>query len=124
MDDDAILDLDIITKEDRAKDLRARRDIYTLANPDAAANILARHRNPDDTLQDIRVRAHILGKVPNIAPVALSDVAKDRVALLEHHRKEFLAEVERLVLLKVAEDLGIENVDTCVDRIAEDLAPA
>ena len=125
MDDDAALDLAVVAQEDGTVELRIGRDLDAIFGPDAAAEIGAGQLDFDLTLQHIGVGAHVFGEVADIAPVALGDVAVDRVALLQHHGEEILAEVERFVALEIAEDnLGIQHVDAGVDGVAEDFTPA
>ena len=104
VDDDAALDLAVVAQEDRAEELRIRRDLDAILGPDAAAEIGAGQLDIDLPLQHIGVGAHVFGEVADIAPVAFGGEAVDRITLLQHHGEELLAEVEGLVALEVAED--------------------
>ena len=82
MDDDAALDSGVVAEIRRAEDLRVVGDIDALLDPDAAADILARHRAASPAPEDVGVGAHIVGEIADITPVAVGDVAIDRVAIL------------------------------------------
>ena len=100
-------------------------DLDTLFTPDIATYILCRNLHLNPPMQDIRVRSHIFGQVPYIAPVAtVGDISIERVAIFQHEREKFLAEVKGLIFLKVAKNLRVENINTRIDCIAEYLPPA
>ena len=74
--------------------------------------------------QHVAGGAGILLQVADIAPVALGDIAVDRVAVAHQDREEVLAEVEGLRGGSVVEHFRLQHVDAGVDGIAEHLAPA
>src|SRR5262249_1806653 len=118
------LDLAVMAQENGAKDLSVRGNLDAVLGPHAAAQVRTADLYVDATLQHIGIRTHVFGEIANIAPVALANVAKERIALFQHVGEELLAEVKGFVLLEVAEDLGIKDIDAGVNGVAEDLTPA
>ena len=61
--------------------------------------------------------------VADVGPVRVGDEAEQRESFVEHQREQLGREVVRLIRWDQVENLGLENVDPGVDRVAEDLTP-
>ena len=59
----------------------------------------------------------------DVLPVALGDIAVDRLAFLHQLREDVTGPVDRHIGLDVVEDLRLHDVDAGVDGVREDLAP-
>ena len=116
-------DLHAVPQEDRAGDLRGFVDLDIAAREHAGEELAAERRRRQTALEEIRVRARVLGNGPDVGPVAGCDVAVERLTLGEEGREEILAEVERLAGLVALEHARLDHVDAGVDRVGEDLAP-
>src|SRR6266700_382694 len=124
MNNSSTLDLAIMGEVDWSVDLGLFRNFDTLFAPDVISNILASDLCLDFALQDICIGSHVFWQISHITPVAtFSDVAVDGITISQHHGEQFLAEVELLVFLKVRENLGVEDVDTGINGIAEHFTP-
>jgi hypothetical protein len=73
--------------------------------------------------EEIAVCGKIFAQVPDIAPVALPDVAVERQPAVQHLRKEVLAEVVLLPVGDELQHLRLQHVDAGVDRVGEEFAP-
>ena len=96
-----------------------------LLTPYIATNIFGRDLQFYLPLQDISIGTHIFAQATDITPVAFRRyITIDRITLLQHVGKQVLAEIKRLIFLKVGKNLWMENVDTRIDCVAEHLSPA
>src|SRR5258707_1044168 len=118
------LDLAIMGKIDWPVELGIFLDLDAVLAPDVTANIFCRYLDINAPLQDIGVGTHIFGQVAYVAPVAIGDIAIDGIAFSQHQREKLLAEVILLILLKICEYLRVQDIDTGIDGITEDFAPA
>ena len=109
---------------DWSVDLRLFSNFDTVFAPDVISDILASNFCLYFALQDICIGSHVFCQIAHITPVAtFSNITVDGVTISQHHGEQFLAEVELLVFLKVRENLGVENVDTGINGIAEHFSP-
>ena len=99
-------------------------NLHSLFAPDVFANVLCWNLKFDNTLQRISVCTHILAQVSDIAPIAICYISVNRITFFKHVWEKFLAEVVLYILLKVGENLRIQDVDACVNCITKDLSPA
>src|SRR5256885_252538 len=73
---------------------------------------------------NITACAHIFREISYIAPItAFGNVPVNWIPISEHHRKKFLAEIKLFIFLKVRENLWVQHIDACIDRVAENLSP-
>ena len=77
----------------------------------------------DLALEHVGLGLHIALVRADVLPVALGDVAVDRLAFLHQLREDVAGPVDGGVGLDVVEDLGLHHVDAGVHRVGEDLAP-
>ncbi len=99
-------------------------DRRPLAEPHAGLQLEARDVHLDLAVEDVLVGLEVGRRGADVLPVAVGHVAEDRPARLEHGREDLGREVDGAALGDEIEDLGLEDVDTGVDGVAEDLAPA
>ena len=92
-------------------------------HPHARGDLEAVDVDVDLALQDVRLGLHVALVRADVLPVALGDVAVDRLALLHQLREDVAGPVDRHVGLDVVEDLGLHHVDAGVHGVGEDLAP-
>src|SRR5205814_3378639 len=116
--------LAIVRQVNRTIELGILINLYSLFAPDVFADVLCWNLKFDNTLQRFSVCTHILAQVSNVTPIAISYISVNWIAFFKHVWEKFLAEVVLYILLKVRENLRIQDVDTCVNCIAKDLAPA
>ena len=113
----------ILTDDDPVAELRVGIDLGALGDPQTLAGM-----NPGDedarlSLEDIAMHVHVALAAADVAPVAVSDDAVDRMAIRHQAREELGGEIERCTFRDVVEHPRLNDVDAGVDRIAEDLAP-
>src|SRR5207245_10148495 len=116
-------DLDALTQEDRRGESSGLVDVDIAGGPHAGEELLTEVRTFDLPTEEVGVRARVFGDGPDVGPVAVGDVAKEGLAFAEEAREEVLAEIEDLADRETLEDARLDDVDTRVDRVAEDLAP-
>ena len=93
------------------------------AEPDVLAEPEPVDLEVDLALEDVLVRAQVRLERADVLPVAVGDVAEQRLAPLQDRREHVTGEVDDLALRDEVEHLGLEHVDAGVDRVREDLAP-
>ena len=81
------------------------------------------HVQVDALVEGIEVRLPVLVEIADVLPVALCDVAVERLAHLQEKREQLLREVVGAIGRDALQDLGFEHVDPGVDRVRENLAP-
>ena len=113
----------VVADERRPLDPAEVLDVDAVADPDVAPQADPLDVQPDALVEGVEVRLAVLIQVSDVLPVAVADVAVERAAHLEQEREELLREVVRAVGRHVPQDLGLEDVDACVDRVRENLAP-
>lgn len=94
-----------------------------LGDPNARGDLEAVDLDVDLALQHVGLRLHIALVGADILPVALGDIAVDRLALLHQLRENIAGPVDGDIGFHVVEDFGFHDVDTRVHRVREDLAP-
>src|SRR5699024_5547834 len=72
----------------------------------------------DQTVHDVLVGRHVGLEGPDVLPVPLGHRAEERLFGFEDRREDLTGEIHRASLGDVIEDLGLENENTRVDRVA------
>src|SRR6267378_4449744 len=126
-DDRAANDLDVradlhsLAEIDRTGELRGLVDVNVACGPDARQELVAERLALHLSAQQVGIRARVFADRSDVRPVPVGDVSKEGLAFGEQSREEILAEVEHLAGPETLEHARLDNVDTGVDRIAEDL---
>src|SRR5207253_963654 len=96
--------------------------IFTCART-CACSFTTERCGPDLPLEEVGIRARVLGDRPDVRPVPVGDVAEERLALGKQLWEEILAEIEDLADGVALQDARLHDVDARIDRVGEDLAP-
>ena len=123
-DHHALVDGAVLADEGRRVDAGRGVDGRALADPDAGAELEARHVHLDLPVEDVLVRLEVGRGRADVLPVAVGHVAVERLTGIEDGREDLAGEVDRPAVGDAVEDLGLEDVDARVDGVAEHLAPA
>ena len=98
-------------------DLGAFRDPYT------GRDLEAVDLDVDLALQHVGLRLDVALVRADVLPVALGDIAVDRLAFLHELGEDVTGPVDGLVRLDIVEYLGLHHIDARVDGVGEDLPP-
>ena len=92
-------------------------------HPHVAPEPYSRRSQPHLAIQRVAVGLQILLQAADVLPVAVAHQPIQGLMHFEQLGKQIVAEVVGLPLGDVVEHLGLDDVDACVDRIGEHLAP-
>ena len=116
-------DLGVVTDVERSAQHRVGVHLGAFGDPDARGDLEAVDVDVDLALEHVGLRLHIALVRTDVLPVALGDIAVDRLAFLHELREDVAGPVDGDVGLDVVEDLGLHDVDARIDGVGEDLAP-
>jgi hypothetical protein len=119
-----LVDGAVLPDEHRRVDADRRVDGRVLADPDARAELEARHVDIDLPSEDVLVRLEVRRRRADVLPVPVGHVPVHGCTGLERGREHLAREVDRPALGDEVEDLGFEHVDARVDGVAEHLPPS
>ena len=117
------LDLGVVADVERPAQHGVGVDLGALGDPDAGRDLEAVDLDVDLAVEHVGLRLQVALVGADVLPVALGDVAVDRLALLQQLREDVAGPVDGLVGVDVVEDLRLHDVDAGVDGVGEDLAP-
>lgn len=117
------LDLRVVPDVQRAAQNGVGMHLGPLGHPHARGELEPVDLDVDLALEDVGLGLHIALVGADVLPVALGDIAVDRLAFLHQLRKDVTGPVHRYVGLDIVEDLGLHHIDARVHGVREDLAP-
>ena len=117
------LDAAAVADHDRIVDAGLGTDLDVGADPAPLAELEAVDLHVDAPVEHVGVGAAVGLERADVLPVALGDVAVQRVAVLEQRREHVAGEVDDLALGDVVEHHRFEHVDPGVDGVGEHLTP-
>ena len=117
------LDLRVVADVQRATENGIGVHLRTLGHPHARGELEPVDLDVDLALEDVGLGLHIALVGTDVLPVALGDIAVDRLAFLHQLRKDVTGPVHRYVGLDIVEDLGLHDIDARIHGVREDLAP-
>ncbi len=65
----------------------------------------------------------VLVQIAYIPPVSIRNVAVQAHVVFKHQGKKILTEIKLLFRRNQIQDLWLEDIDTCVDRVTEHFSP-
>lgn len=119
----ASFDLRVVADEQRPAQHRVRVDLGAFGDPHSGRDLEALQVDIDLALEYIGLRLDVALVRADVLPVALGDVAVDRLPFLHQLREDIAGPVDGDIGLDVVEDLRLHDVDAGVHRVREDLAP-
>lgn len=122
-DFDVRLDLGVVPDVERSSQYGVGVHFGAFRDPDPGRDLEAVELDVDLALQDIGLRLHIALVRADVLPVALGDIAVDRLALLHQLREDIAGPVDGDIGLDIVEYLWLHDVDTGVHGVRENLAP-
>ncbi len=113
----------VVADDDRPVDAGVGVDLGAFTEPDAVAELEAADVDLDPAVEDVGVGPQVRLGGADVLPVAVGDVAVQRLTLGEHRGEHVAGEVDDLTFGDGVEDHRLEDVDAGVDGVREHLTP-
>lgn len=115
-------DLGVVADVQRTTEHGVRMDLGTFGDPHSGRDLESVDLDVDLAFEHV-VRLDVALVRPDVLPVALGDIAVDRLAFLHELGEDITGPVDRDIGLDIVEYLGLHDVDARVHRVGENLAP-